>query len=359
MSNADVMELRNASTACDSCADSNFAVELSHIDKIFYTHHFFNKNEDTGKRKIYERKTIHAVRDVSFGIRKGEVLGLLGPNGAGKTTCVKMISGLVRPTVGKVYVQGMHVEQQRLKVLRRVGVVLEGTRTVIWPLTPYENLCYFGNLRAVRGPGLKKRAKELLDFIGLREKMHTQVRRLSRGQRQRLAICIALIADPSVILLDEPTTGLDVQSSRAIRQKVGEMTREMGKSVLVTTHDMNVAQQMCDRIGIIDKGRLVTCRPTAELLDVFADQTYELRLDPMPELAPLRDIPGVHHVSVEDDGTDGKLLLIRLADEESQRSEALYAVMSRLHDSGCILRNVTQRQQTLENVFVRLTESSI
>jgi ABC-2 type transport system ATP-binding protein len=271
-----------------------------------------------------------------------------------------MISGLVRPTKGKVLVEDMHVERRRLRVLRHVGVVLEGTRTVIWPLTPYENLVYFGRLRGVHGKWVKKRAKELCEFIGLKDKMHTQVRRLSRGQRQRLAICIALIADPSVILLDEPTTGLDVQSSRAIREKVCQMTREMGKSVLLTTHDMHVAQRMCDRIGIIDKGLLVTLKPTAELLEVFTEQTYEFRVDTPPRLDALQDIPGVHGVHAQPPEADGSVTLVaELASDAETRSAALYAVNRVFQANGCLLLSVNQRQQSLENVFVRLTETTI
>ncbi|MBM3289796.1 MAG: ABC transporter ATP-binding protein, partial [Candidatus Hydrogenedentes bacterium] len=155
------------------------AVELCDADKVFHTHHFFTKHEETDKRRLYYRKTVHAVDHVSFEIRPGEILGLLGRNGAGKTTMVKMISGLVKPSSGRVVVDGLDVEKKRLKVLRKIGVVLEGTRTVIWPLTPLENLSYFGNLRDVRGKVLKERSKELLDFIGLKDKMNVEVRRLS------------------------------------------------------------------------------------------------------------------------------------------------------------------------------------
>lgn len=334
---------------------NDYAVELANVDKVYYTHHFFRKDDETGKRRFRYKKKIHAVDHVHLTLGKGEILGVLGPNGAGKTTCVKMISGLVRPTNGQVFVEGMHVERNRHKVLRKVGVVLEGTRTVIWPLTPLENLHYFGNLRGVRGKTLKNRAKELVKFIGLWDKRDTQVRRLSRGQRQRLAICISLIADPSVILLDEPTTGLDVQSSLAIRAKVREMTREFGKSVLVTTHDMYVAQDLCDRIAIINKGQLVACKPTEELLEVFADQTYEIRLDPMPDPASVAAIPGVHDASISRNGLGEDVLLMRVCDDEAERSAAIYAAMEMLKGTGCVLRSISQRQQTLENVFLQLT----
>ena len=118
---------------------SEFRIEVRNVNKVFYTHHFFQRDDQSNQRRFYLKKTVHAARQVNFQIRAGEIFGLLGPNGAGKTTCVKMVSGLIRPTAGSVHVEGMNVEKQRSKVLRKVGVVLEGTRTSIWPLTPLEN----------------------------------------------------------------------------------------------------------------------------------------------------------------------------------------------------------------------------
>ena len=338
--------------------NNNTLVELANVNKTFNIHHFFQKDETTDTRFFYRKKTIEAARQVSFSIKKGEIFGLLGPNGAGKTTTVKMISGLVRPTAGKVTVAGMHVESKRLKVLRKIGVVLEGTRTIIWPLTPYENLMYFGNLKDVKGAVLKKRAKELLDFIGMKDKMNVQVRTLSRGQKQKVAICVALIADPEVLLLDEPTTGLDVQTARLIKDKIIEMTRNQGKAVLVTTHDMHVAQQLCDRIGIIDEGRLITCKPTGELLDLFSDQLYQFRVDSFPHPTALLEIKGVLSVDLESED-NSPMLCIAFDEDEKLRSEAIYNVMDMLRTDGITLKSVTQRQQTLESVFLKLTTSSV
>jgi ABC-2 type transport system ATP-binding protein len=332
----------------------SYSVELERVNKIFRTHHFLKRHEETGERKLYYRKVVHAVNEVSFGIASGEIFGLLGRNGAGKTTTVRMVSGLVRPTSGNVYVDGLHVESKRLKVLRKIGVVLEGTRTCIWPLTPLENLSYFGNLRDVKGKVLKRRSHELLEFIGLTDKMNVEVRRLSRGQKQRLAICIALITDPPVLLLDEPTTGLDVQSSRAIKDKIVEMTRERGKCVLVTTHDMGVAQELCDRIGIIDDGKLAACHPTHELLSIFSDQSYVMLLDRIPPLEPLRAIPGVVGIGALD-GEDGPGISVQFELEERARSAAMYNLIGQLRTTGVLLRSVTQTHQTLEQVFLRIT----
>lgn len=335
----------------------DYLVELDHVDKVFHTRHFFKREAEVGPRRFYRKRTVHAVSNVSFGVKPGEIFGLLGPNGAGKTTCVKMLSGLVKPDKGVVYVDGMDVERKRLKVLSKVGVVLEGTRTSIWPLTPLENLAYYGHLKNMRGAYLKQRSRELLEFIGLQDKMHVQVRRLSRGQKQKVAICIALIADPPVILLDEPTTGLDVQSSRSIKDKIVEMTREQGKCVLVTTHDMNVAQELCDRIGIIDGGRLITCQPTDRLLEHFSDQTYEFQLDRLPDEAVMRRIPGVLDVELRSNG-DGPLCIVRVESQEDRRSEALYHTVEQLKREGLQLRGINHRQQKLEDVFLRLTSGS-
>ncbi len=332
----------------------NSVVRLDQTDKVFHTRHFFSRDPKTQIRHFYQKRDVHAVRDVSLGVAPGEIFGLLGPNGAGKTTIVKMISGLVRPTGGAVYVDGLEVERKRLQVLRRVGVVLEGTRTCIWPLTPMENLSYFGNLKDVRGKVLRKRATELLEFIGLAEKRDVQVRQLSQGQKQKLAICIALIADPPVILLDEPTTGLDVQSSRAIKDKIVEMTRVQGKCCLVTTHDMNVAQELCDRIGIIKDGGLVACKPTDQLLDLFSEQVYEFRLDQSPDTRALEAIPGVVAARVEEQG-DGPVCTVQIEPERDARSAALYGAVGEFQAQGLRLHTISHRQQNLEQVFLRLT----
>ena len=334
------------------------AVQLCEVDKTFHTRHFFKRHEETGKRRIYYKKTVHAVNRISLEIQPGEIFGLLGRNGAGKTTTLKMISGLVKPNGGEVFVDGINVERKRLKVLRRIGVVLEGTRTCIWPLTPLENLAYFGNLRDVKGKVLRERSKELLDFIGLTDKMNVEVRRLSRGQKQRLAICIALITDPPVLLLDEPTTGLDVQSSRAIKDKVVEMTRQRGKCVLVTTHDMNTAQELCDRIGIVHEGKLAACKRTEELLEVFSDQTYHFRVDRVPQLGPIQEVPGVVGVSAVTDD-DGVFIEVKFEAGEEARSRALYGVINVLQGEQIVLRSVNHAQQSLEDVFLRITDSEL
>lgn len=334
-----------------------YQVELNDVDKTFTTHHFFQRDPENIKRHLYRKQQVRAADKISFNIKPGEVFGLLGPNGAGKTTTVKMISGLVLPDTGVVSVDGLDVARWRKRILRKVGVLLEGTRTSIWPLTPLENLSYYGNLKNVHGKTLRNRSHELLDFIGLKDKKGVQVRYLSRGQKQKLALCIALIADPQVLLLDEPTTGLDVQSSRAIKDRILQMTREQGKSVLVTTHDMYVAQELCDRIGIINHGKLIACRPTQELLKLFSDHTYIFKLDRAPDTATFRDLPGVKEVVVAQEPVEPSLV-VRLDPNSAIRSEALYAIMEYLRRDGIELQEVHQQKSTLENVFLELTKAA-
>lgn len=329
-------------------------VVLDRVRKEFRTRHFFQLDEETRKRRFYKKNEVVAAKDISFDIRPGEIFGLLGPNGAGKTTTVKMISTLVQPDSGSVTVAGYNTEKKRKKVLEQVGVVLEGTRTVMWPLSPLENLAYYGNLKNVRGSVLKERSHELLDFIGLKEKKNVQVMHLSRGQKQKLAICVALIADPRVLLLDEPTTGLDVQSSRAIKDKLIEMTRDRGKSVLVTTHDMHVAQELCDRIGIISHGELIECKPTAQLLELFSQQIFAFRLDRLADIAALSAAAGVPKLENENED-EGPTLVAHLSAGEEARSAELYRLIAALEQQRYTLRGITQRQQNLESIFLKVT----
>jgi len=335
--------------------ENRYTVYLDKVSKTFRTYHFFYKDEEKGRRILLKKKEACAADRVTFGIMPGEIMGLLGPNGAGKTTIVKMISSLVKPDSGVVYVDGMDVEKKRKQILSQIGVVLEGTRTSMWPLTPLENLYYYGNLRNIRGKVLKERANQLLDFIGLSDKKDIEVRRLSRGQKQKLAICIALIADPKIILLDEPTTGLDVQSSRSIKDKILELTREHGRSALVTTHDMHVAQELCDRIGIINKGKLITCKPTSELLEIFSKQIFSVRLDRNLVDGDLNALAPQVKVLNTDFTAEGPILTIQVPEPYPERSEALYVLFDTLHKKKYQIRSIQQKQVNLEYIFLQLT----
>ncbi|WP_081972751.1 ABC transporter ATP-binding protein [Leptolyngbya sp. KIOST-1] len=229
--------------------------------------------------KTYGRgkQRFEAVNQVSLTLRQGEVLAFLGPNGAGKTTTIKMIAGLVRPTHGRVIVAGEDPHRQS-RALRHIGAVLEGNRNLYWRLTPAENLDYFGVLRQVPRQVAHRRGLELLARFGLEEKRHTPVQKLSRGMQQKVAIAVALIHNPRLLLLDEPTLGLDVEASEMVKALVRQIAQE-GRAILLTTHQLDVAEALSDRVAIIRRGRIIAEQSTEALLREFSSSTYHLEVE--------------------------------------------------------------------------------
>lgn len=223
-----------------------------------------------------------AVKQVSLSLNQGQVLAFLGPNGAGKTTTIKMIAGLVRPDQGRVSIVGEDPHKQA-KALRHIGAVLEGNRNLYWRLTPAENLEYFGVLRQVPRRVAQRRGAELLAQFGLQDKRQTPVQKLSRGMQQKLAIAVALIHNPQLLLLDEPTLGLDVEASETVKSLVRQIAAE-GRAILLTTHQLDVAEELSDRVAIIRQGRIIAEQSTQDLLQQFSGSTYHLEVE--GELTP-------------------------------------------------------------------------
>jgi ABC-2 type transport system ATP-binding protein len=213
-------------------------------------------------KKITEQSV--AVDDVSFSIGEGEIFGLLGPNGAGKTTTIRMLSTLLQPTSGTATINGYDVARQADLVRQSLGAVLTGERSIYWKLTGRENLEYFAALYHLPSAVGKRRAAELLDRLGLAHRADEAVERYSSGMKQRIAIAKALLANPPVLLLDEPTIGLDPQSARNLRELISEIKQE-GRTILLTTHYMEEADQLCDRVGIIDLGQIIALDTPASL----------------------------------------------------------------------------------------------
>lgn len=229
--------------------------------------------------KYYGRgkRRFEAVRQVSLQQHEGSVLAFLGPNGAGKTTTIKMITGLVQPDRGHVQIGGRDPHRDA-GALRQVGAVLEGNRNLYWRLTAAENLEYFGVLRGLSRRQAVQRGAELLARFELQEKRHMPVQKLSRGMQQKLAIAVALIHDPQLLLLDEPTLGLDVEAAETVKTLVRQIAQE-GRAVLLTTHQLDVAETLSDRVAIIRQGRIIAEEPTQDLLRQFSGSTYSLEVD--------------------------------------------------------------------------------
>jgi ABC-2 type transport system ATP-binding protein len=222
-------------------------------------------------------KVVEAVRDVSFRISSSEVLAFLGANGAGKTTTIKMIAGLILPDRGSVKVVERDPHRQP-KALRAIGAVLEGNRNLYWRLTPEENLEYFGVLRGLSGRIARQRAKQLLERFELTHKRNTPVQTLSRGMQQKLAIAVALIHEPELLLLDEPTLGLDVEATQTVKRLIREIAQE-GRAILLTTHQLDIAEELSDRVAIINKGEIAIEEKTEELIRQFSGSAYRIDLE--------------------------------------------------------------------------------
>lgn len=236
--------------------------------------------ESRDLRKSYGRgkRRFEAVRGVSLTLSPGEVLAFLGPNGAGKTTTIKMIAGLIRPDTGWVNIAGQDPHRQP-QALRSVGAVLEGNRNLYWRLTPLENLEYFGVLRQVPRQMLKQRGEQLLAEFGLLDKCKVPVQKLSRGMQQKIAIAVALIHQPKLLLLDEPTLGLDVASSETVKKLVRQVAAS-GCAILLTTHQLNVAEELSDRVAVIRQGKIIAEQSTQSLIRQFSNSAaYRIEFD--------------------------------------------------------------------------------
>jgi ABC-2 type transport system ATP-binding protein len=223
-----------------------------------------NKYAIIMERVVKRFEDVVALDGVSFKVANGELFGLLGPNGAGKTTTVNILCGLLKPTSGSAFVGGCDVQKESAKVKELIGVCPQ--ETAIYPyLTGAENVELFGNLYALDKNTLKARCDMLLGKMGLTQDAKRRVEKYSGGMKRRLSLILALIHDPQIIFLDEPTVGMDPQSRRAVWDFMGELKKE-GKTIFLTTHYMEEAEALCDRVGIIDHGRLIALDSPKELI---------------------------------------------------------------------------------------------
>lgn len=287
-----------------------------------------------------------AVGDVTLRVEPGQVIGLLGPNGAGKTTIIKMICGLITPTAGTIRLGGYDVARQRGQAVRQIGAVLEGSRNVYWPLSAWENLMYFGQLKGLRAAEVKPRAERLLTELGLWERRHETVGSFSRGMQQKVAVSAALITDPPILLLDEPTIGLDVEAARTFKDWITHLARVEGKTIVLTTHQLEVAQELAKRIAVIKDGEIIADLPTIDLLARHAENRFEVRITGSLNGTTLPD-----GARVEPDGDQTRVLLPLMDDR------AIVAVLERIAAAGIGLVSVTQARPSLEEIFIRLIHS--
>ena len=314
-----------------------------------------NAIEVTNLSKTYRKRSeegVRAVADLNLTVPTGQVIGFLGPNGAGKTTSIKMMCGLVEPTSGRVRLNGFDVAKERGAAMAQIGAVLEGTRNIYWRLTAWQNLIYFGRLKGYGGRALRRRAEELLTELNLWDRRKDEVKEFSRGMQQKVAIACALIADPPIVLLDEPTLGLDVQAARTVKEWVKELAEKQGKTVVLTTHQLDLAEELCERVVIIRKGQMIVDEPTTKLLNLFQQEYYELRLEaPQAAVTPYIEKLPLQQPSLSEES--GHCLLTgALAD-----GATIYQVLNILGESEIPFLSAERAQPNLEEVFIQVTES--
>jgi len=283
-----------------------------------------------------------AVAGLDLEIARGECFGLLGPNGAGKTTTVEIMEGLNPPTSGAVEILGLRWDRDGEELRTRIGVALQETK-LFDRLTVEETLRLF---RSFYPPARALSVETLLNEMQLGEKRGAWVQKLSGGQRQRLAVALGIVGDPDVLFLDEPTTGLDPQSRRALWDTVGAL-RARGKTIVLTTHYMDEAEFLCDRVAVIDHGKRIALGSPAELIDTIGGHhLVELSCEPAQSPEMFADVIGVRSVRAAGDG-------VVLSIEETH--VALPALFSRLAERGIKPTRVVSRTATLDDVFLSLT----
>ncbi len=288
-----------------------------------------------------------ALHGISFRVRQGEIFGFLGPNGAGKTTTIKILTTLSRPTSGKAIVAGHDVVKEAVMVRKSIGVVFQEP-TLDEYLTVYENLYVHGRIYGLKGVELDRRIREMLEFAELKEYRNKRVKSLSGGLKRRLEIARALLHNPRVLFLDEPTIGLDPNARMRVWEYISRLKREFGVTVFLTTHYMEEAEMLCDRIAIIDRGRIIAEGTPDELKalmggDVIYVRIDDLNVDICPHLVEL----GLAECKALG---NGNFML-----KTSNATKVIPEILNALSTMGLRVREVEYHKPSLNDVFVRLT----
>ncbi len=302
-------------------------------------------------KKMYGDVT--AVNGISFDIRRGEIFGLLGPNGAGKTSTINMIIGLSRPTAGDITVDGIDVRKQTKKAQALMGIVPDESN-LYNEMDGFDNLCFCAALYGIRKAEREPRARELLEQFRLSEAGKRPFKAYSKGMRRKLTIAAALIHSPKILFLDEPTTGIDVESSRQIRDMIVDLKRQ-GTTILLTTHYIEEAERICNRIAFLANGQIVASGTVPELMDRVT-HGHAIRFvtgENAESLAP--ELQARFEGNVVTINPDQSLVMV------SENRLSLLPVMQFFHDKGIDVYEARELRPSLEDAFVELTgiESSV
>lgn len=291
--------------------------------------------------KVIGRTTI--IDNLTFDVPKGEIFGFLGPNGAGKTTTIRMIVGLMSITKGQILIKGKNIKTEFEQAIRHVGAIVESPEMYKY-LSGYQNLVHYARMV----PGVtKERIDEVVSLVKLENRIHDKVKKYSLGMRQRLGVAQALLHRPSLLILDEPTNGLDPAGIRELRDYLRHLTRTEGISVVVSSHLLSEMELMCDRVAILQRGKLVEVMPIQEFTRGNDQiQTYHIQAQPPEQaLVTIRKMDGVVEVKLIQDG------LVEVTTERECIPEILVALM----ENRIRIYGVQMISQTLEERFLEIT----
>ncbi len=346
--------------------------ELFSIQTINLTKRFAKKRHKGifGFLRREKSKNLHKAKNdvtvaldkINIKIHAGELFGLLGPNGSGKTTTIKCLSTILIPDEGTAIVNGFDIRKETSKVRASLGMVVGGERTLYWKLTARDNLMYFASLYKMQGRQAKKRVQELLETLQLSDRADERLEDYSTGMRQKVAIARALLHDPPILLLDEPTLGLDPNFARQIRSQIKELSKKFGKTVLLTTHYMDEADQLCDRIAFINNGKIVAVDTPNRLKELVKKKelvevaVYHPPTDiekyihsVLPDAEIVKFIPGN-----DAEGTPSRIKIIGGTAEEHVEK-----IIDTLRQKNIRIGGLNVGVPTLEDVFIKLTGTKL
>ncbi len=306
------------------------------------------RREFTGK----EGK-VTALDGVNLQVRKGEIFGVLGPNGAGKTTMIRILSTLLLPSSGKAEVMGFDVEKEPEKIRAIINMASGAERAGYDFISARGNLWFFSQLYGITSQDAHKRINELSDMLGLQSYLDRKFYALSTGYKQRVTLVRAFINDPKVVFLDEPTIGLDVMTALNIREYILKQAKEYGRTVLLATHNMAEVDAICNRVAIIDKGKILACDTPSALKRSLGAPSLVMEVSPIPapeSLDPLVKLDGVkgYTSSVDEERGVSRIQVVVDGDGSAQ------SVIDAIHESGMKVVSNWRQQATLEEVFVAL-----
>ena len=303
-----------------------YAIEVSNLNKSY------------GKVK--------ALQGTSFKVKKGSITAILGSNGSGKTTTIKSICNLIIPEEGEIKLLG----ESNRKQIKHISALFEGTRNLYWRLTPVENLRYFAGIRGLGGAYIEKRIEELLELFNLSSKKNEPVNNLSKGMQQKVAIAMTLICDTEIILLDEPTLGLDVESVVQIKELLRHISKEMNKTVFLSTHDLKVVADVCDDVIILSKGKVVAEDSVKSLLSKYKRFTYEISIaHGLEEQLDFINSQEGWYLNQE----EGKLEM------DIYNLQELYNMIELLKEKGILISEIKEKSLDLERIFLSLTKTEV